>query len=433
MLYLQIFILLSCIVLAARLGGIGVGLAGGLGLGILVFGFGMKPGSIPVSVILIIMSVILALSAMEKAGGMAYMVKIAEHILRKNPKHINALAPIITFILTLLVGSGSSSMAVLNVIQEVAKANGVRPSQPLTAAVLASQIAITASPISAATAAMYVAVETTGVSFGSAMLILIPSAFVGSMVAAFISSKQGCELKDDPIYKERVEQGLVSFLDKSSHSKEVSKEAKRSVLIFLIGVCFIVCTLMFKKQIGHNLGSKDVIVITMFIVALITAFVCKIPLSSIKKASVFLVGAESLIIILGIVWLSSTIIGAHIPEIKLIAGEFLKSYPALLAVVFFCTSALLFSQGATSALLCPIAVSIGIDPATILACFVAASSLYITNVYPSSAFAILIDDTGSYMGKWNGSMVVNHPFILPGCIGIIAAVPTGFLMATLVL
>lgn len=433
MLVLQIFILLACIVLAARLGGIGVGLAGGLGLGIVVFVLGMKPGEIPVSVILIIMSVILALSVMQQAGGMAYMVKVAEHILRKNPKYINVLAPLITFLLTTLAGTGYSAMAVLNVIQEVAKGNGIRPSQPLTGAVVASQIAITASPISAATAAMYVAVETTGVGFGSAMLILIPAAFVGSMVAAFIASKQGCDLKDDPIYQERLKQKLVHFADKSAKESESTPAAKRSVLIFLIGVAFIVLTLMFKKQIGHHLGSRDVIVITMFIVSLITAFSCKVKLSSIKKASIFADGAESLVVILGIVWLSSTIIGAYIPEIKLVAGDVLKAYPALLAVVFFCTSALLFSQGATSALLCPIAVSLGVEPATILACFVAVSALYITNIYPTSAFAVAIDDTGSYMGKWNGSMIINHPFFLPGCLGIIVAVPVGFLMASVVL
>lgn len=433
MLILEIIILLACIILAARLGGIGVGLAGGLGLGIVVFILGMKPGHIPVSVILIIMSVILALSTIEQAGGMAYMVKVSEKILRKNPKYINILAPLITFLLTILVGSGSSSMAVLNIIQEVAKGNGVRPSQPLTGAVLASQIAITASPISAATAAMYVAVESTGVSFGSAMLVLIPTAFVATVVAALVASRQGKDLKDDPIYQERLKQGLVRFMDKSKEAANISKEAKRSVVIFLLGVLFIVLVLMFKKQIGHHLGSKDVIVITMFIVSLAVSFFCKVPLASIKKASVFVVGAESLIIILGIVWLSSTIIGAYIPEIKLAAGDVLKAYPALLALVFFATSALLFSQGATSALLCPIAVSLGVDSATILACFVAASALFITNVYPSSAFAILIDDTGSYKGKWDGSMVINHPFILPGCLGVAVAVPFGFLMASLVI
>lgn len=171
---------------------------------IAVYIMGLSPGSIPVSVILIIMSVILALSVMQQAGGMGYMVKCAEKMLRNNPKYINILAPATTFTLTTLAGTGYTAMSVLNVIQQVAKDNGVRPSQPLSSAVVASQIAITASPISGATAAMYVVVEKMGVNFFDAICVILPAALVGSAVAAFVASKQGVELAEDPIYQERV-------------------------------------------------------------------------------------------------------------------------------------------------------------------------------------------------------------------------------------
>ncbi len=432
MLAIEIILLLGCIVLAARLGGIGVGLAGGLGLVIAVFILGIPPGQIPVAVILIIMSVILALSVMQRAGGMGYMVKIAENMLRNHPKYINILAPATTFVLTTLAGTGYSAMSVLNVIQQVAKESGVRPSQPLSSAVVASQIAITASPISGATAAMYVVVEQMGVGFGSALAVIFPAALFGCIIAAFVASKQGCDLKDDPIYLERIKKGLVNFTPKEEKNVEPTPEAKRSVYIFIFGVIFIVLMLLFKNQLGHTLGSRDIIVITMFFVSFIMAITCKVKLTDIKKASIFADGAESLIVILGIVWLSSTIIGSHIPEIKDMAGSILSDYPALLAVVFFGTSALLFSQGATSALLIPIAASLGVDPGTILASFVAVSALYITNIYPTTAFAIATDDTGSFLSKkWNGSFLVNHPFFLPGLLGIISAVPVGFFLASI--
>ena len=432
MIIIQTCLLLGAIILAARLGGIGVGLAGGLGMAIAVFGLGLPPGNIPVSVILIIMSVILALSVMQEAGGMGYMVNCAEKMLRNHPKYINILAPATTFTLTTLAGTGYTAMSVLNVIQQVAKENGVRPSQPLSSAVVASQIAITASPISAATAAMYVVVEKMGVSFGTALSVIMPSALFGVVVASFIASRQGCELKDDPIFKERVEKGLVSFTPQEQKNIEPTIEAKRSVWLFLAGVVFIVALLLFKPLLGHTLGSRDIIVIVMLLTSFATAMVCKVPLTSIKKAPIFADGAESLIVILGIVWLSSTIIGVHIPEIKTIAGDVLSEYPALLAVVFFGTSALLFSQGATSALLVPIAASLNVDPATILASFVAVSALYMTNIYPTTAFAIATDDTGSFLSnKWNGSYIVNHPFFLPGMLGIVAAVPFGFALANM--
>lgn len=148
MIFLEIIILFGCIIYAAKLGGIGVGMAGGLGMAIAVFGLGLKPGAIPIDVILIILSVIFAISCMQLAGGMDYMVKLASKLLRSHPKYINILAPSVTFVLTVLGGTGYTAMSVLNVIQEVAKENHVRPSQPLTSAVIASQIAITASPIS---------------------------------------------------------------------------------------------------------------------------------------------------------------------------------------------------------------------------------------------------------------------------------------------
>ena len=434
MILVQTALLLGSIALAARLGGIGVGLAGGLGMAIAVFILGMSPGNIPIAVILIIFSVILALSVMQQAGGMAYMVKITENLLRKHPKHINILAPATTFILTVLAGTGYTAMSVLNVIQQVAKENGVRPSQPLSSSVVASQIAITASPISAATAAMYVVVEGMGVSFGSAMAVIFPAALVGTIVAAFVASKQGCELKDDPIYQARLAEGLVNFTTEEEKNAKPTPEAKRSVWLFLGAVGFIVMMLLFKPLLGHALGSRDIIVITMMLTSFIMAMTCKVPLKEIKKAPIFADGAESIIVIMGIVWLSSTIIGAHIPGIKTFAASFLADYPAMLAVAFFCTSALLFSQGATSALLVPIAASLDVSAGTILASFAAVSALYITNIYPTTAFAIATDDTGSYLSnRWNGSKIINHPFFLPGILGIVAAVPVGFLMAGIIL
>ena len=433
MVWVHFALLFACIIYAAKLGGIGVGMAGGLGMAIAVFGFGMKPGFIPIDVILIIMTVIFACSVMHIAGGMDYLVRISGNLLRRNPKYINVLAPLVTFVLTVLSGTGYTAMSVLNVIQEVAKQNGVRPSQPLTGAVIASQIAITASPISAATAAMWVVVETMGVSFGQALMVIMPAAFFGSAVAALISSFQGVELSKDPIFQQRLSQGLVKMSSDEEKEKPLPAGAKASVVIFLLSVVFIVLMLLFKKQIGHTLGSRDIIVITMLMAGLIMVWVCKVPLTKIKDSSIFAGGYESLIVILGIVWLSSTIIMPYIPEIKTQATEMLGQYPWLLAGAFFCVSALLFSQGSTSALLVPVAASLGCDAATILASFVACSALYITNVYPTSAFAISCDDTGSYMGKWSGSLVINHPFFIPGLIGLLAAVPFGFLMAGIVL
>lgn len=434
MIFLEIILLFGCIIYAAKLGGIGVGMAGGLGMAIAVFVLGLKPGAIPIDVILIILSVIFAISCMQLAGGMDYMVKLASKLLRSNPKYINILAPAVTFVLTVLGGTGYTAMSVLNVIQEVAKENHVRPSQPLTSAVIASQIAITASPISAATAAMYVVVEKMGVSFGQALAVIVPSAVFGAIVTVIISSMQGVDLDKDPIFQKRLKEGLVSMKTKKEAEKPTTRKAKVSVAIFLLAVVFIVALLLFKPYIGHTLGSRDIIIISMLMAGLVMYWFCDISLDRIKNTPIFGGGMESLVVVLGIVWMSSTIIGAHIPEIKTQATALLEQYPALLAVAFFCVSALLFSQGATAALLAPVATSLGVDASTILASFVACSALYITNIYPTTAFAIACDDTGSFMDrKWNVSWVINHPFFLPGIVGLVVAVPFGFLISKMVL
>lgn len=372
MLWLEILLLVGIIAYSAKLGGIGVGMAGAVGMIAATAIFGLKPGFIPVDVMLIIMTVILAISVMQRAGGLAFMVKCAEKLLRNNPKYINALAPAVCFMLTTLGGTGYMAMSVLNVIQEVAKENNVRPAQPLTSSVIASQIACTASPISAATAAMFAVVEPMHVSFAAVLLVIITTSAFAAAICAVISSLQGkTELSEDPIFLERLKKGLVSMQSKEEKAKPTTHEAKLSVMIFLSGVSVIVLLLLFKNQIGHTLSSRDLIVMIMMFCAWLMYLFCKVDLATIKDAPIFKSGAESLIVVLGIVWFSSTIINAHLPEVKESAVALLEQYPYLLAVVFFLASAVLFSQGSTAALICPVAASLGVDAATIVGSFVA--------------------------------------------------------------
>src|SRR5689334_6797085 len=101
---LELAVLLAAIALGARAGGVGMGLWGGVGLAVLVFGFGEKPGAIPGEVLLIILTVIMAASAMEAAGGIDYLVKIASGIIRKSPRHVTIIAPLVAYAFTFLSG-----------------------------------------------------------------------------------------------------------------------------------------------------------------------------------------------------------------------------------------------------------------------------------------------------------------------------------------
>ena len=203
MLILEIAVVLGAIFLGARMGGIGIGYAGGLGVLILCLFFGLKPGSIPIDVILIIMSVIAAIAVMQVAGGLDYMVSVAEKILRKNPKYITYLAPAVTYFMTLLAGTGHTAYSTLPVIAEVAKEQGIRPSRPLGVAVVASQIAITASPISAALVFLSGILEPLGVGYIEILAVTIPTTFAAVMLTAFVSNFLGKDLVDDKVYQDR--------------------------------------------------------------------------------------------------------------------------------------------------------------------------------------------------------------------------------------
>ena len=242
MLILQIIVLLGSIFIGIRLGGIGIGYAGGLGVIVLglVLGMNVDTKMIPWDVVVIIMAVISCISAMQLAGGLDYLVQIAERILRSNPKYINYLAPTVTYLLTILAGTGHTAFSMIPVIVEVAKEQGIKPSSPLSIAVVASQIAITASPVSAAVVYMTGALEPFGWSYPVLLAIWIPTTFIGCMITAFIMTLvSNLDLNSDPVYKERLAQGLVSA-PKGSQNIEVTKSAKLSVLLFIIGVIVVV-------------------------------------------------------------------------------------------------------------------------------------------------------------------------------------------------
>ena len=237
----ELIVVLFFIWLGARLGSIGIGFAGGFGVLVLAFVFNLKPGAIPTDVILIIMGVIAAIAAMQEAGGLDYLVHLAEKVLKSNPKYITFLAPIVTYVMTMFAGTGHTAFSTLPVIAEVAKREGIRPSRPLAIATVASQIAITASPISAAVVFFSTELEKVGVDYVQLLMIAIPSSFLAVMVGAVVSNFMGKDLKDDPIYQERLAKGLVSMEPKSQTEKVIPPEAKLSVLIFgiaIIGVVF---------------------------------------------------------------------------------------------------------------------------------------------------------------------------------------------------
>ncbi|EML0362686.1 anaerobic C4-dicarboxylate transporter [Providencia rettgeri] len=432
MVWLEIIVVLGAIFFGIRMGGIGIGLCGGLGLAVLTIGFGLPIGSPPVDVILIIMTVVVAASALQAAGGMDYLVRLASKFMRKNPKYLNIIAPIITWVMTIMAGTGFIVFSMLPVIAEIAKDSGIRPSRTLAGSVVASQIAISGSPISAAMAAMLTIMEGNGVTFIVVMSVCLPASFVAAMVAAFIASRQGCELEDDEVYLERLQRGLVHKYEEKTG--ESTTREKFSVVLFIIATVAIVILAAFPQlrpgfDIGKPMGTRDIIIICMLSAACLMVIFCKTSPNSIVLAPTFRSGMSSLAVILGIVTLGTTFVDAHMDQIKAIAGDVLSAYPILLALVLFFTCALLYSQGATTPLIIPLAIALDVPTWAILASFVAVTGVFVLPTYPTSLAAIEFDSTGSTrVGKY----ILNHPFMLPGLGGIIAGVAFGFIIAPMI-
>lgn len=442
MIILELLVLFGAIFIGVRLGGIGIGYAGGVGVVVLTLVLGLKPGSIPTDVILIIAAVISAISAMQIAGGMDYLVDIAEKILRKNPRYINYLAPLVTYFLTIFAGTGHTAFSMIPVIVDVAKSTNIKPSAPLGIAVVSSQIAITASPISAAVVYMTGILEPLGFSYLSLLGIWILTTLLACMLTALIiSTLTSLDLSKDKIYQERLAQGLIQDLQGHTY-RNIGRNAKISVYLFAIGVAAVV---LYACAISNNIKLIDPVILPrdgaiisfMLVVSTAIMFFCKVNPSKIPESSVFKSGMVACICVLGVAWLGDTFVKAHINEIKTYAADLVTQYPYLLAVGLAFSSMLLYSQAATAKALMPaVIIALGISAGhtenayILVASFSAVSALFILPTYPTLLGAVQMDDTGTTkIGKY----VLNHSFMLPGVLAIILSVALGFVFAPMML
>lgn len=440
MVYIELLIVLLAIFVGARVGGIGLGIFGMMGLGVLVFGFGLTPGNPPIDVMLIIVAVITAAATLQAAGGLDYLVKVAEKILRKNPAMITFLAPVVCYFFTLFSGTGHIAYSLLPIISEIATDSKVRPERPLSISVIASQQAITASPISAATAALLSAelLGDKGVTLGNILMVCIPATLVGVIVGAIAVSFMGVPLEKDSEYLRRLREGVLDAEGKSEEalSPQAAKRAKTSVIIFLIGVLSIVLfgsidslrpTFTVNGQL-IKLGMTQVIEIVMMSTAGLMLIFAKADINKAVKGSVFIAGMQAVIAIFGIAWMGDTFFAGNIEFFKTHIEQIVTQYPFLFSVALFVMSVLLFSQAATVRTLYPLGIALGIHPMAMVAMFPAVNGYFFIPNYPTVVAAINFDRTGTTrIGKY----VLNHSFQLPGFVATIVAIAVGYLIIML--
>lgn len=426
---LEFFFVLLAIIIGARLQGIGLGIMGGLGLAILIFGFGLQPTSPPIDVMLMIVAVIAAAASMQAAGGLDLMVTFAEKILRKNPSRITFLSPVVTYLFTFVAGTGHVAYSVLPVIAEVARETKIRPERPLAIAVIASQQAITASPISAATVALLSILAGYDISLINILAITIPATIVGVFLGALYCLKMGKELHDDPEYIRRLEVGYFDEVETKQDIKiNFFSKSGLSIAIFLLTTILIVFFGSFdnlRNINGSMLSMSTIIEVLMLSAAALILLLTKTNGIKAAQGSVFSAGMQAVVAIFGIAWMGDTFINGNMAQLQGSIEGIVTSMPWVFGIALFIMSILLYSQAATVRSLMPLGVVLGISPWILIALFPAVNGYFFLPNYPTVVAAINFDRTGTTgIGKW----MLNHSFMMPGLIATIGAVCTGFLL-----
>ncbi len=436
MFILQFLIVMLCILIGARVGGVGLGVFGGLGLAILSFVFNIKPAGMPIDVMFMIMAVVTAAATMQASGGLDFMIKIATYVLRKNPKYITFIAPLVTWSFTVLAGTGHVAYSVLPVIAEVSRENNVRPERPLSMAVIASQFAIVASPIAAAVVAVVAFLEPFNVDLGDVLMVTMPSTLLGICIACFFVNKLGKELKDDPQYQALLKdpkyiESLRTYKQEENKDK-ITIRAKISVGLFLLGALLVVCMGAFpsiRPQFdGVPMGMAHTIEIIMLTVGGLIILICKPNNLAITRGSVFHAGMRAVIAIFGIAWLGDTLIQAHMTEVKEVVSSIVENAPWSFAFALFILSVMVNSQGATVATLFPLGISLGIPIPILLGVLVAVNGYFFIPNYGPIIAAIDFDTTGTTrIGKY----IFNHSFMLPGLLSLFFSIIIGLALANI--
>jgi anaerobic C4-dicarboxylate transporter DcuA len=404
---------------------------------VLSYGFGLAPTAPPIDVMLIILAVIMATAVMEAAGGIDYLVSLAERIIRRNPRQITLVAPLVCYLFPLGAGTGHVFYPLLPIIYQVAYENGIRPERPMAVSTIASQQAITASPVSAAMAAMIALFEPLGVGLPQIILICLPATVLGVIAAALVQTRVGKELQDDPEYRRRLEAGEIQppgSAKSKGEKKELPKGARLSAFMFLAGVGLIVLVGLFpglrpavaKGNATAPLGMADTIQIVMLSLAALMLLVTRTAAGKIPKTEVAQAGLTAVIGIFGLAWLGDTFIKGNEKVIIGAIGDITSSYPVTFALGLFFASVLLFSQAATTRALMPLGISLGLSSPHLVAMWPAVNGYFFLPTYGSLIAAINFDRTGTtHIGRF----VLNHSFMLPGLVATAVAIMAGLVIS----
>ena len=432
----ELMVVLLALYVGSRYGSLALGAISGIGLAILVFGFGMKPGNPPTDVIYIIIAAVTCAGMLQASGGMDWMIQIAEKLLRNHPKWITFLAPLCTFFLTVFVGTGHVVYTLMPIICDIALKKGIRPERPCGVASIASQVGITCSPIAAAVVAFSAISAENGFEVNNIQIVLIsiPACLCGLMAAAAASYNRGLDLDKDPVFQAKLkdpeQRAYIYGNNATTLDMQIPQSAKNAVFIFLAALLVIVMFAVFPSLLpswdGKPLKMNIVIQIVMIAAAALMIIFCNAKPKKAVAGPVWQSGMVAVVAIYGIAWMADTYFSNYMPEIQSMLESVVKDYPWSIAIVFFLVSVLINSQGAVVVSMLPLAYSLGIDGPVLLGVLPSVYGYFFIPNYPSDIATVNFDRSGTtVIGKY----LLNHSFMMPGLICVITSTIVAYLLA----
>ncbi|WP_410687783.1 anaerobic C4-dicarboxylate transporter [Avibacterium paragallinarum] len=445
MLYLEFLFLLLMLYIGSRYGGIGLGVVSGIGLAIEVFILRMPLGKAPISVMLIILAVVTCASVLEAAGGLKFMLQVAEKILRNNPKRVTLLGPIVTYLMTFMLGTGHSVYSIMPIIGDVALKNKIRPERPMAAASVASQLAITSSPLSAAVV-FYLGKITElpgfeNISLLDIICVTVPATLAGTIALSLYSMRRGKELEQDLEYQRRLQDPIwrerILNTTSTTLNETLPPAAKQSVYLFLLALILIVFIAMFPEIRTVGVGEKIKPISMSYIIQMmmlcfggIILLVTKTNPQTVPNGVVFKSGMVAAIAIFGIAWMSDTYFSYAMPQFKAGITEMVSNYPWTFAFALFAVSVVINSQAATAVMMLPVGIGLGLPAPLLVGLMPATYGYFFIPNYPSDIATVNFDVTGTTkIGKY----YFNHSFMVPGLIGVIVACIVGYTVAQIII
>lgn len=441
MLWIELIIFLAIIIIGARIGGIAMGTMAGIGLVIFIFVFKLPVGSPPIIVLGMILAVVTALSTMESAGGLDFLVGVAEKIMRKRPQNITFVAPLVTYVLVLASGTQHVIYALLPVIAEISRKSGIRPERPIAMTDIAAMQGLVASPISAATVAMIGILSVKGVGLPQMMMVIIPSTLLAVLIGSVSVYKKGKELADDPIYQQRLKEGKIVALESvKTPDKKTLRNAKGSTYMFFFAIIMVVIIGMFPELrptyewmidgelTEGQIGMGPAIMVIMLAIGGVIMILFKADPAKAVGGSVMKSGIVALISILGIAWLGSSFFEGNRIVIVDSISRAIEGYQWVFGFGLFALSIMLFSQAATVVTLMPVGLALGLDAELLIALYPAVNGFFVLPTYGTILAAISFDQTGTTK---IGNRLVNHSFMLPGLVTTFSAVAIALIITYL--